>query len=67
MNIVSSFGTVQETPQLTLREKDIVDTCNAVIETIRNGLPEEAHTLEACNYVLEKTKEILETKIIMLK
>lgn len=66
MNIVSNFGVGYETP-LTLQEKDILDTCNAVIEAIRNGLPEEAHTIEACRYVLHKTEEMLETKIITLK
>ena len=53
--------------EVVLKESDAIRTSYAVIEEIRNGLPEEAHTLEACNYVLEKTKEILETKKLMLK
>lgn len=52
---------------IALKESDAIRTSHAVIEAIRNGLPEEIHTLEACNYVLEKTKEILETKKLMLK
>ena len=67
MDLVSSIEVENRAQSLTLLEEDVLNTCDAVIEAIRNGLPEEAHTLEACRYVLHRTEEILETKAITLK
>lgn len=70
MQIVNNWEELREIDmpkEVALKESDAIHTSHAIIETIRNGLPEEAHTLEACNYVLEKTKEILKTKKLMLK
>ena len=52
---------------LTLDKQVVVKVCDDVIVAMINGLPEEAHTLEVFNYILEESKEMLNHKIIKLK
>lgn len=52
---------------VTLDQKVISCVCNEVIATMINGLPEEAHTFEVYNHVLNQSIEMLKTKLIILK
>lgn len=52
---------------LTLDRQTVVKVCDDVLAAMINGLPEEAHTLEVFNYILEESKEMLYHKKIILK
>lgn len=66
LSIVEKFGDELK-KTITLDQKVISDVCDAVIATMVSGLPEEAHTIEVYNYVLNESIELLKTKTIILK
>ncbi len=66
LSVVEKFGDELK-KTITLDQKVISDVCDGVIATMVNGLPEEAHTLEVYNYVLNESIELLKTKTIILK
>lgn len=50
-----------------LEWQTISEVCETLIVTMAKGLPNEAHTMEVFDYVLQKTKEMIRNKVIELK
>ncbi len=50
-----------------LEERVINQVCKAILATIANGLPEEAHTAEVCRHILHETEKMLDTRLITLE
>ena len=55
------------TQTVTLNQKTVSVVCENVIAAMINGLPEEAHTVEVFDCILDESKEVLRNKVIELK
>lgn len=51
---------------IKVREADIQNTCDAIFLAMQHGLPEEAHTIEVFEHVLQECKESLQRKKLVL-
>lgn len=66
VQIIKTYENTLGTDQVTLTEITVNETCRNVIETMKNGLPKEAHSIEAFEYILSKTKEKIRTTPVKL-
>lgn len=59
---------VEENKQvISLKQRTILEVCEAVILAMADGLPDEAHTIEVFEYILKQTEELLHNKPLKLK
>lgn len=67
LNIIGlNFG--METQNVTeLTTEHVSKVCLSVIETMKNGLPREAHSIEVFDYILEASKETLHSMPVKLQ
>lgn len=59
INIVGMIASLEARRTTTLTTEQILKSCNSVIEAMKNELPKEAHSIEAFDFILEKSKESL--------
>lgn len=64
MKIVRKLGDAYN--EVSLRDEDVFRVRDMIIAVMKNELPEEAHCIEALDYVLNSCKKELEKKIIEL-
>lgn len=67
LQITEITGIGQNKQAVVLEQDTISKVCEAVILAMANGLPDEAHTIEVFNCLLEQTKELLQNKPLKLK
>ena len=68
IRIVESTGEMVERfhdTEVVLHQKVISKTCQKIIDTMKNELPEEAHSIEALDYILNECKDILHKNTIV--
>ena len=65
--VVMETTKVGEAKELTLLKSDIEDIKELLIKTLKNELPQEAHTVETFDYILEDTKRALRNKQLKLE
>lgn len=53
--------------EITVHEDDIQRICEDVISVIKKGLPEEAHTIDVFDYVLNECRQSLQHKTLNLE
>jgi hypothetical protein len=51
---------------IVLSDSVMTNACNKVLEVIENELPDEAHSHEIYDYVIDMCKEVLKTKKVIL-
>lgn len=61
-----SFG-VETEKTVVLEQRAVAKTCEMVIAAMEKELPEEAHTIEVFDYILDEAKKILHSKVVELK
>lgn len=66
LQIKPTFG-IETDRTVVLEQQTIAQVCESVIAAMVNGLPEEAHTIEAYSYVLDETKKMLSSKRLKLE
>lgn len=59
INIVGSVASSELQRTTTLTREQISKACNSAIEAIKNELPEEARSIEAFDFILGQSKELL--------
>ena len=67
LQITEMIGIGQNRQAIVLEQDTISKVCEAVILAMADGLPNEAHTIEVFNRLLEQTKELLQSKPLKLK
>ena len=61
---LSGFSATQE---VTVLDSEIVEkTVKSAFETIKKGLPEEAHTVEVMEFIIEEMQTFIKTRKISL-
>ena len=55
-----------EEKEVVVHEDDIKKICENVISVLKEGLPEEAHTIEVLDFVLKECGQSLQNKILKL-
>lgn len=66
LHIKYSFG-VETEKVVVLEQQTAVKTCEMVIAAMEKELPEEAHTMEVFDYILDEAKKMLHSKVVELK
>lgn len=61
-----SFG-VETEKVVVLEQQTAAKTCEMVIAAMERELPEEAHTMEVFDYILDEAKKMLHSKAVQLK
>lgn len=59
ISIVESYGENIENAAkhtITLHRKKVDEVCRSVMDAMRDGLPEEAHSIEVLDYILDECK-----------
>ena len=54
------------TTETTLTREEVNKVCRNVIETMKNGLPDEAHSIEVFEYILKETGSVLKNTHVKL-
>lgn len=67
LQITEIIGIGQNRQAIVLEQDTVSKVCEAVILAMADGLPDEAHTIEVFNRLLEQTKELLQSKPLKLK
>lgn len=66
LNIITSC--IEKNKQtVELEQQTISEVCETLVSAMVKGLPNEAHTIEVFDYVLQQTKELIRNKVIELK
>lgn len=68
IRIVESTGEMIERlydTEVVLHKKVILKTCQKIMDTMKNELPEEAHSIEVLDYILNECKDILHKNIMV--
>ncbi|MEG1619992.1 MAG: hypothetical protein RR335_10590 [Eubacterium sp.] len=60
------FGTTRFGSGFVMENEKIGDACDAVMDTLKKELPEEAQSFEVISYVLGECSDILEGKQLKL-
>lgn len=45
--------------ETVLQREVVLKTCQSVLDAMKNGLPEEAHSVEVFEYILQESKTML--------
>lgn len=62
---ISSKENIKQTVELEYQT--VSEVCETLIAEMVKGLPDEAHTIEVFDHVLQQTKELIRNKAIELK
>lgn len=52
--------------EIILQREAIFKTCHSVMDAMKNGLPEKAHSIEVFEYILQETRSMLRTAPLKL-
>lgn len=66
LHIKYSLG-VETEKTVVLEQQVAMKVCETVMAAMVNELPEEAHTIEVFNYILDETKKMIHSKVVELK
>ena len=66
LQIKYSFNAETE-KTVVLEQQIVIQACEMVIAAMEKELPEEVHTMEVFDYILDEAKKILHSKTIKLK
>lgn len=67
LNIIREQFDPKASHMTTLTEERVFKVCMLVIDAMRRGLPQEAHSMEVFDYILAESREALHSMRIELK
>lgn len=67
LNLVNNIGQKQTVQEVVLTQTTITNVCENIFDVLLNELPVEAHTIEAFDYILSETKDMIHGTLIKLQ